>query len=99
MKYLARIRIEKRKDFETKASLVITDVYKKHMFRKQLSRAIKDRKKVIVALSNYALITRLRKYYICYTSAKMLVDKAFNLAKARAEDQSVKTVQRMFRGF
>jgi len=29
-------KTEKRKDYESKAALVLTDVYRKHMFRKQL---------------------------------------------------------------
>lgn len=42
---------------------------------------------------------RLRKYYICYTAAKAIVDRAFNIGKERSEQRAVRTVQRIFRGF
>lgn len=34
---IVKFKTEKRKDYESKAALVLTDAYKKHMFRKQLS--------------------------------------------------------------
>jgi hypothetical protein len=69
------------------------------MFRNQLAKALKDRQKVITHIANYAVISRLRKYYICYTLSKTLVDRAFEIGKRRAEERSVRTVQRLFRGF
>lgn len=42
---------------------------------------------------------RLRKYYTCYTLSKALVDRAFMIGKRRAEERSVRLVQRLFKGF
>ena len=53
---IVKFKTEKRKDYELKASQVLTDTYKKHMFRNQLAKALKDRQKVIYHLSNYGVI-------------------------------------------
>lgn len=69
------------------------------MFRMQLHSALRDRAKVVLHVGNYATIMRLRKYYTCYTLSKALVDRAFMIGKRRAEERSVRLVQRLFRGF
>jgi hypothetical protein len=63
---LSRYKTEKRKDYETRAAKVMTDVYKKKCFRDHLQKSIKGRQKVISVINNYALVMRLRKYMICY---------------------------------
>lgn len=96
---LLKFKTEKRKDHEMKASQVITDTYRKHMFRMQLNQALKDRQKVVQHLGNYAIIMRLRKYYISYTLSKAIADRAFAIGKRRAEERATRLVQRIFRGF
>lgn len=96
---MVKYKTDKRKDYEMKASLILTDTYKKYMFRNQLNKALRDRQKVMRALENYNTIKRLRKYYICFTMSRFLTERAFEIGKRRAEERSSRLVQRVFRGF
>ncbi len=72
-------------DYESKAAVVMTDVYRKRIFREQMRRAIRDRQIVLNAISSYALYLRLRKIWICYTTSQMMAEKAYAVARNKIE--------------
>jgi hypothetical protein len=82
---ISKFKTEKRKDYESKAAFVLMDVYRKHMFRKQLSRGIRERERIVKSLSNYCFFLRMRKFYICFALAKHIREKAYAIGKARKE--------------
>jgi len=96
---LTKYKTEKRKDFEQKASVIMTDVYRKRLFREQMKRAIRDRQVVVNSISQYATYLRLRKLYICYTIAQSMMERAWIEAREKVEKRSAFTIQRIFRGF
>lgn len=81
MQSIIKYKTEKRKDKESKAALVVEDTYKKHMFRKQLARSIRERQKVIKSLATFSLCIRLRKLFICHNAAQAIVERAFKIGK------------------
>lgn len=99
MQSILKYKTEKRKDYESKAAVVMTDTYKKNLFRKQLQKSIKDRHKVVGAISNYAIIMRLRKFWIAHSLVQKMLSRAWEIGRERTEVRSVWTVQRIFRGF
>lgn len=90
---------KKKDEMEISATQVLVDVYRKHIFRRAMARRVKVRKTIVNFIYKWRLITRLRKIYICYMMTREIAEISFLIAKKKADDRAIRTVQRIFRGF
>lgn len=64
------------------------DIFKKHKFRNQLSRAIKARARVVNDIFSTAYINKIRKYLISTILSTKIVSNAFDQARERIDGKS-----------
>eukprot|EP00347_Sterkiella_histriomuscorum_P008181 403346072 len=93
----------KQREVRDKSAVVIKRAFQMFLgftnTQEQLNKSLRDRQKIIKTIENYNTIQRLRKYYVCFTMSRWLFDRAFDIGKSRAEERSIRLVQRIFRGF
>lgn len=97
--HVSKSVFKKKEEFERKATQVFADVYRKHVFRKILANRIRVRQSIINFLYRFRFIMKLRKLYTGYTITMDIFEKAFAIAQENQKERSVRTVQRIFRGF
>jgi len=71
---------KKKEEIERKATQVIADVYRKHVFRRALAQRIRVRQSIVNYLYRFRTIMMFRKLYASYSIVLDIVDRAFAVA-------------------
>lgn len=95
---IVAFKTEKRKDFEMDAAEIIEEIYRKHVFRDHLNKAIQSRTFMLKGILDLATINRCRKMWICRWQVMKTIDRAFKIAKGKKEHDAVYRIQRIIRG-
>ena len=99
IQHVSKSVAKKKEEYERRSSLIFADIYKKHVFRRALARRIRVRQAIVNFLYKFRFVMQMRKIYISYMMTREIVDRAFAIGKQQANERSIKTVQRIFRGF
>ena len=89
---IEKFKTVKRRDLETKAAVVLKDVFKKKIFIDYVRNGLDKRERITKTLRSHLLYLRMRKYFAVAWNVDRIAKEAWKQIRERAELRGALTV-------